>query len=122
MSLESAEQPQRESLAISLGDLLTLSKLYDGDQYKAACALIRMAREKGLDGSISPGGLLISFLPEEKEVAAEVLAAAGIDSGRLTQSTFHEDLILNNGLQRLAAKDPLGFGAKVLGKITEGQN
>jgi len=119
-STESPHKPER--LCISAHQLRHLTNEYRREgvtgSYGAACGVVKAFKDRGIDACIVAGGLDFIVTQENVSAVAEVLATFRIDPKSLNGRTFHEDLVLSGGLEKLATKDPLGHGARVLGMIS----
>jgi hypothetical protein len=107
---------------LHLEDQYRLEKYNNDGIYGAACEIVKALEGQGIVASVVPGGLDFAVTPENVPVVAGVLREFSIDASALGPRTFHEDLVISGGLEQLAAKDPLGHGARVLGIISGAKN
>src|SRR3989338_1439387 len=120
-AFDSPEKEKEECLCVSTHELNHLLGEYTS-HYNAACSIISALRKHGIHANIVVGGFQLSVSSSNRDAATTVLHTFGIDLVQLGSQTFRQQLSEKGSLDRLAAEDHLGFGAKVLKRITGERN
>lgn len=115
------EQPTEQSFAVSNHQFGHLLERY-GNFCEAAVAVMAALREKGIDAYIVVGGFQFFVRPAQMIDATIVLDEFGLDISKLSDGTFRQKLASSGSLEKLAAQDPMGFGARILRKISGDTN
>ena len=113
------KSPQFTTVSVSNHQLNQASLDRHITSYETACALIDTLKQNEIEANITAGGVAIHFKDEQTEKTGEVLKQFGIT--KVSDRTFHEELVMEGGLIKAATKDPTGRAMQIL-KIISGTN